>query len=582
MKASLLPLFTLREDPKEAKVASHRLLLRAGYIRQEASGFYSFLPFGYMVFRKIEQIVREEMNAHGGVEVHLPVLTPKELWEESGRWELMGKEMMRLVDRHGHWFALGPTHEEAMTALAREFLKSYKQLPLNLYQIGIKYRDEIRPRYGLIRAREFVMKDAYSFHLTEESLEETYQKMRQAYRQIFERCGLSTIAVEADSGAMGGSGSEEFMVASQIGEETLLLCQSCGFKSNQEKTAFVPKNSYLIGKEEFLEKIPTPDQKTVAEVSKIIQKEAIYFIKAVVYETDQEVLLAFIPGDRELCEVKLKNLAKGLNFSIAKRETILKVCGAEPGFVGPVNLKFMDGEKVALAEENGKVQEKTIRLFFDENLRNRHGLVAGANETHYHFRGISYGRDFSFAQGYDLVKAEGGDLCPKCQKDFLQETKGIEVGHVFKLGKKYSEAMKLQVLDEKGVPVTLFMGCYGIGLGRTLQTIVEQNHDEKGIIWPVNISPFTYYLISLAKTEEEKRQASEIYETLQKNHISVYWDDREERPGVKFADADLVGFPYQIIVGKTYFSEGKLELKDRRTGKRDFFSLEQILERNLI
>ncbi|MCS6983613.1 MAG: proline--tRNA ligase [Leptospiraceae bacterium] len=576
MKASQLPLFTLKEDPREAQVDSHRLLLRAGYIRRQASGFYTFLPFGYLVYRKIEQIVREEMDAHGAVEVHLPVLTPAELWRESGRWDIMGEEMMRLKDRHGHEFALGPTHEEAMTALAREFLQSYKQLPINLYQIGTKYRDEIRPRYGLIRCREFVMKDAYSFHLTEESLHETYELMRRAYRRIFERCGLETIAVEADTGNMGGSASEEFIVASSIGEETLLLCPNtdCGFRANQEKTTFVPLIPYEVGQREERAKIPTPNQKTVEEVAAFLKKDRRSFMKAVVYETEDEIILCFIPGDREISETKVKNLSSGKSLRLASEEAIWALCGAPPGYVGPVGLRFGDRESMVISPNDQK--KKIAKVLFDENLRGRHGLISGANEGGYHYVGLSYGRDFHFDKGYDLVEAQEHDLCPRCRTSKLKATRGIEVGHIFKLGRKYSEAMGLRVLDEKGLPVVPTMGCYGIGLGRTMQTIVEQNHDERGIVWPESVSPFRYYLISLAKNSEEEQKVLSLYQMLQKRGVSCYFDDRQERAGVKFHDADLTGFPYQIIAGRSFFEKGELEIKVRKTGEKKMALPEEI------
>jgi len=565
MRASQLPLFTSKNDPNDAQVASHRLLSRAGFIRKQGAGLYIYLPFGDMVHRKIEQIIREEMNRFGGVEVTLPVITPAELWQESGRWDVMGKEMMRLQDRHEVSYALGPTHEEAMTDLARSFLQSYKQLPINLYQIGRKYRDEIRPRYGLIRCREFVMKDAYSFHVDDKSLDETYQKMREAYRAIFERCGLKTIPVEADSGNMGGSGSEEFMVASAIGEETLLICsdEKCGYRSNQEKTPFI-ENTGVVGHSSNntganAEDFETKELKTIDEVAKLTGEAPRNFIKAVIYEDNATIVLCFIQGDRELSEVKMKNLSGMTEYWLASEETIKAITGADPGYAGPVGLKHKDGDKVG---------KKVLRIFYDGHLKGRSGLIAGANKTHFHTKNVAEGRDFVITQGHDLINAHAGDICPQCKKAELTETRGIEVGHIFKLGKKYSEKMGLTVLDQNGKPLTPTMGCYGIGVGRTMATAVEQNHDERGIIWPRNLSPFLVYLVSLAKGEAEVSFVEKLYATLQSHGISTYLDDRDERAGVKFNDAELVGFPFIVTVGKKTVESGKIELKLRRSGEK--------------
>lgn len=564
MRASQLPLFTSKNDPNDAQVASHRLLSRAGYIRKQAAGLYNYLPFGDMVHRKIERIIREEMNRFGGVEVTLPVITPAELWQESGRWSVMGKEMMRMTDRHEVGYALGPTHEEAMTDLARSFLQSYKQLPINLYQIGKKYRDEIRPRYGLIRCREFTMKDAYSYHVDDASLDETYQKMREAYRAIFDRCGLKTIPVEADSGNMGGSGSEEFMVASQIGEETLLLCsdEKCGYRSNQEKTAFIEnpkKQSGISLSADAASDFETGAAKTIEEVSKLTGASPRDFIKAVIFEDAENVFLCFVPGDRDLSEIKMKNLSGTTDYWAAGEETIKTLTGAEPGYAGPVGLKYKTGDKLG---------KKILHIYFDRHLKGRTNLIAGANKTGFHTKHVHEGRDFMVTDGRDLVVAHAGDICPQCNKAELTETRGIEVGHIFKLGKKYSEKMNLSVLDPNGKPLTPTMGCYGIGVGRTLATAVEQNHDERGIIWNATLSPFTVYLVSLAKGEAEIAFVDKLYATLNTAGVSVYLDDRDERAGVKFNDAELVGFPYIVTVGKKTLESGKIEVKLRRSGEK--------------
>ena len=564
MRATQLPLFTSKDDPKDAQVASHRLLSRAGYIRKQGSGLYAYLPFGDMVHRKVEQIVREEMNRFGGIEVTLPVITPAELWQESGRWDLMGKEMMRMTDRHDVPYALGPTHEEAMTDVARSFLQSYKQLPVNLYQIGRKYRDEIRPRYGLIRCREFVMKDAYSFHVDAKSLDETYQKMRECYRAIFERCGLKTIPVEADSGNMGGSGSEEFMVASSIGEETLLLCsdEKCGYRSNQEKTAFLenPKaQSGISPSDEAAVDFETGALKTIDEVAKLTGHNPRDFIKAVIFEDTQNIYLCFVQGDRELSEIKMKNLAGATEYWLATEETIQALTGADAGYAGPLGLKFKSGEKVG---------KKHLRIFYDRHLKGRSNLITGANKTGFHKKQVKEGRDFSIATEDDLVVAHAGDICPQCRKAELTETRGIEVGHIFKLGKKYTEAMNLTVLDPNGKPLHPTMGCYGIGVGRTVATAIEQNHDERGLIWNKTLAPFTVYLVSLAKAENEVAFVDKLYATLKEHGISVYLDDRDERAGVKFNDAELVGFPFIVTVGKKTIESGKLEVKLRKSGEK--------------
>ncbi len=576
MRASQLPLFTSKNDPNDAQVASHRLLSRAGYIRKQGSGLYAYLPFGDMVHRKIEQIIREEMNRFGGVEVTLPVITPAELWQESGRWDLMGKEMMRMQDRHEVGYALGPTHEEAMTDVARSFLQSYKQLPINLYQIGRKYRDEIRPRYGLIRCREFVMKDAYSFHADDKSLDETYQKMREAYRAIFERCGLKTIPVEADSGNMGGSGSEEFMVASSIGEETLLLCsdEACGYRSNQEKTAFIENtkgvNPASDNANANAEDFETGALKTIEEVANLTAQNPRDFVKAVIFEDAQHIYLCFVSGDRELSEIKMKNLAGATDYWLASEDTIQGLTGAEPGYAGPAGLRFKDGDKVG---------KKLLRIFFDRHLKGRQGLITGANKTGFHTKNIAEGRDFSVAEGHDLIVAHAGDICPQCKKAELTETRGIEVGHIFKLGKKYSEKMKLSVLDPNGKPLTPTMGCYGIGVGRTMATSIEQNHDERGLIWHKNLTPFVVYLVSLAKSESEVAFVDQLYAKLQSTGISVYLDDRDERAGVKFNDAELVGFPFIVTVGKKSIESGKLEVKLRRSGEKLELSEAELMEK---
>ena len=572
IKASQVPLFTSREFPKDTQVISHKLLAKAGYIKKQASGFYIYLPFGWIVHRKIEEIVRDTMNTYGGIEVQLPILTPKELWQASGRWELMGEEMMRVQDRHKNSFALAPTHEESISWLAAQFLKSYKQLPINFYQISKKYRDEIRPRYGLIRCREFVMKDAYSFHLDEASLDETYQKMRSCYHKIFENCKLKTISVYADSGAMGGSLSEEFMVPCKVGEETLLFCideKNCGYKSNQEQTEFIPKEAYTIEKSQDLpERKETPGKKTVLEVAKFLNKDIENFIKAVVYENNDNVVIVFIPGDREISEIKLRNKVNLTDLAFASEETIKKISNSKPGFLGPYKMPL-------------NVSNKKIHILYDRNLRGRGNLIGGGNKTDIHFINLQEGRDFVIPEdksNLDLIQTQKKDICPKCRSNYVDEIKGIEVGHIFKLEKKYSKSLEASVLDHDGKLINLTMGCYGVGIGRILATVVEQHHDEYGIIWPESIAPFKYCLIGLFKNKEEKERIDSLFESFQESNLSVYYDDRSERAGVKFHDADLLGFPYQIIAGKNFIQNQKLEIKNRKTGKKEEVSVKELVK----
>ncbi|RME89303.1 MAG: proline--tRNA ligase [Candidatus Hydrogenedentota bacterium] len=575
VQATQMPVFTAKEDPKDATVASHRLLVRAGIIRKQASGFYIWLPFGWKLHRQLEQIIREEMDKSGAVEVHLPILTTADLWKESGRFNLMGPEMMRVKDRHENEFVLAPTHEEAITDLARSFLQSYKQLPMNLYQIGTKFRDEIRPRFGLIRCREFVMKDAYSFHLTDNSLDETYQVMRSTYRKIFERVGLETIPVEADSGNMGGSDSEEFMVASEIGEETLLLCndqENCGYRSNVEKTPVVESLSEKESKKEVpnYEEVLTPNKKSIEEVADFLNVKVTDIMKAVVFSNENSLVVAFIPGEREANLAKIQNASGENNLEPALEDEIQDLLQMPAGFIGPI------GFKDKLNSEKGK----KIIVLYDEKILKRSPLVCGAGKRDAHLKNVVPGRDFPMPEKkLDLSLAKEGDLCPRCQKNTLRATRGIEVGHIFKLGKKYTESLGLTVLDENGKPITPTMGCYGIGLGRTIATVVEQNHDDKGIVWPKNFSPFQIYWIDLLKEEVHKEQAFSLAKKIS-NHYSIYFDNRKERPGVKFNDADLIGFPLQIISGKSFAQEKKLEVKIRKTGEKKILTEDELLGEN--
>lgn len=573
LRASQIPIFTSKEDPRDAQVDSHRLLVRAGFIRKQASGLYSWLPFGWRLHRMMEQIIREEMDASGAVEVHLPILTTAELWRESGRFEKMGPEMMKLKDRHANDFVLAPTHEEAMTALARGYLQSYKQLPINFYQIGTKYRDEIRPRFGLIRCREFVMKDAYSFHENDESLDETYQTMRQTYRKIFERAGLKTLPVQADSGNMGGAESEEFMVASEIGEETLLLCEdesNCGYRSNIEKTPVLANIDLAEEPTGELETVSTPNLKSIEEVSAFLDSDSAHTMKAVVLANDSAVVVSFLPGEREANVAKIQNASGESNLELPPESEIHEALRAPAGFLGPIGYEKWEGKTVSM---KGASDPKTIHVLFDRQILERKNLIAGANKKDYHVKNLNPGRDFPVPKTtFDLSAARAGDLCPACQKNHLVETKGIEVGHIFKLGKKYTETMNLSVLDTNGKPMTPTMGCYGIGVGRTIATVVEQNHDENGICWPPQFTPVHVYMIPIIKDETQMSAAVRLAESIAEAGLTVYFDDRSERPGVKFNDADLIGIPVQIIAGKSFIESGKLEVKIRKTGEKKSLS----------
>lgn len=552
---------TRREDPQDAQVDSHRLMVRAGLIEKLGAGLYHILPMGLRSLRKIERIVREEMDRTGAYEFELPVLVPASLWEKSGRWHVMGKEMFRLKDRHENWNVLGPTHEETFTELMSGLLKSYKDLPVNVYQIHTKFRDEIRPRFGVIRSREFIMKDAYSFHNDQDSLNATYDDMRLAYRRIFARAGLETIPVEADTGAMGGSGSEEFMVASHIGEETLLLSESGSYRSNQEKTPVLYEE--LKGEiadiaaadaKKRLKKIHTPNTKTIEELAVFLKTSTDTLLKTVLYRADYvdgktETVMILIRGDRQLHEIKLKNHLGALEVAPAPNGDFDEI-GSVAGFAGALNLK------------------KDIRVLFDRSCATRSSWVTGANEVDHHLEGFhpvlvdEKWKD----KLVDLSLAVAGDPSPDGDGK-LRDVKGIEVGHIFKLGDKYTKSMNLTVLNDKQKPVHPLMGCYGIGLNRTMATVIEQNFDEKGIIWPISVAPFEFLLVDICKTDEEKSRVRELYRIL-RAEFDILWDDRDLRPGVKFNDAELIGFPVRITAGKTFFETGKLEVVIRQDNEK--------------
>ncbi|EMI70405.1 proline--tRNA ligase [Leptospira noguchii] len=552
MKASKYILPTEKENPTDAVVASHRLMIRAGLVRKSSAGLYFYLPLGLKVLKKIEQIVREEMNSTGALEFDLPILTPSDFWEQSGRWSAMGKEMFRIQDRHDLSYALGPTHEESFSFLLKPLLKSYKDLPVNVYQIQTKFRDEIRPRFGVIRSREFIMKDAYSFHIDDSSLDETYQSMRIAYRKIFDRCGLKTIPVQADSGSMGGSASEEFMVVSPIGEETLLLCNSCGYSSNSEKTPFIFKKENISPKLKDKKEISTPGKKTIAEVSALLGVSESETIKAVALKSERKKILVFIRGDLELNLHKLHSLLK-ITDSEPMTDSEVRELGLVPGFISPI-------------APNDK-----IKVLYDRSLQKDFPYVVGSSKEDFHTQGFILEKEISGLPEFaDVALAREGDLCPNCSST-LKAEKGIEVGHIFKLGDKYTKTFGIQVLDQSGKSRTLTMGCYGIGVNRTMATVIEQCNDEKGIFWPISIAPFEVALVSITKGEDQYSKVEEFYNVLIKKGIEIFWDDRDLGPGFKLKDSELIGFPIRITIGKKFFENGEISIYNRKKDQESSF-----------
>lgn len=551
MKASQFLIPTTKDDPQDAVVASHKFMIRAGLTRKSGSGLYFYLPMGLRILRKIEQIVREEMDASGALEFELPILTPSEFWKTSGRWEKMGKEMFRLKDRHDNENCLGPTHEESFCTVIKPMLRSYKDLPLNLYQIHTKFRDEIRPRFGVIRSREFTMKDAYSFHTNDESLDETYQVMRKTYRSIFQRMGLTTIPVQADSGNMGGSASEEFMVVSPIGEETLMICPSCGYNGNNEKTPLVsaPENLQKSNKPQKVgEKVSTPNAKSIQDVAKVLGVSEADCLKCLALVVDGNPVLVFLAGDRELNEAKLKNaLVANEIRPMGNQELIGNALVA--GYIGP---------HAAVPKE--------VLVIADASIHPEKEYVVGANEVDFHVRGFVWGQNLAEIRREDLSLTRKGDPCPNC-KTGLSEEKGIEVGHIFKLGQKYTEAFDIKVLDEKGKPQLLTMGCYGIGVNRCMATIIEQCNDEKGIHWPISVAPFEVCMVSIAKAPEDIERVGAIYQDLKSRGLDILWDDRDLGPGFKFKDSELIGFPIRITLGKNFLEKSEVSIFNRKTGE---------------
>lgn len=548
MRTSQLYAPTLREVPAEAEVISHKLMLRAGMIRKAAGGLYTYLPLAWRTIRKIEQIIREEMDAAGGQEIAMPIVQPSELWKETGRWEVYGDEMFRVNDRHGREFCLGPTHEEMVTSIVRDEVRSYKQLPLMLYQIQNKYRDEIRPRFGLMRGREFIMKDLYSFDKDEEGMRISYKKMYDAYTNVFTRCGLKFRPVEADNGAIGGGGSHEFTVLADAGESCIAYCEKCDYAASDEKAELKVISS--AQEEELpMEKVATPGTKTIALVADYLKVPVEKTIKAVAYQTEKdEVVLAFVRGDHEVNEVKVLNAVGAIALRMAD-EAAIRAVGGEPGFMSPIGVK------------------KETKIVVDATVMEMVNAVAGANEADSHYINVTPKRDFGEPIVTDIRLVQEGDPCPRCGAQ-LKMTRGIEAGQVFMLGTKYSEALHATFLDESGKEKPLVMGCYGIGVGRTMAAAIEQNNDKDGIIWPKAIAPFEVVVVPVnAKVSEQLELAERIYGELKAAGVDVLLDDRKERAGVKFKDCDLIGYPLRVTVGPKAVEEGIVELRVRRTGE---------------
>lgn len=582
MKMTQMYMPTLREIPNEAVVESHKLLLRAGMIRNLANGLFAYLPLGLKAFRKVEKIIREEMDAIGCLEFKPPVIVPGEIWQESGRWDSMGPELLRIKNRLNQELVVSPTAEEAFTTLLKNELSSYKNYPLLTYQINTKYRDEIRPRYGLMRTREFTMKDAYSFHTNDKSLDEAYLSFEKAYIKIFKRCGLTVIGVKADSGAMGGSGSQEFMVESSVGDDTLLLCPSCGYAANEEKAACAPdkeqgNGSMAQGSALSIEEVDTPDVKTIEDLTAFLKTESSSFIKTLIYRVENSEVLGnaekgkksakngdegtlliavCIRGDLEVNEAKLKSSLKASDAILASDAEVEEATGTVVGFAGPVGLK-------------------NIPVIADESVIPMHDAVTGALKKDKHLLHVEPSRDFTPAHVFDLRTVRAGDKCAVCGTA-LYTKKGNELGHIFKLGYKYTKAMNMTYLDENGKQQHPSMGCYGIGLDRLTASIVEEHHDEDGIIWPMSIAPFQVAIVPIKYEGEMQKEADRLYEECKKRGIEVLLDDRKERTGVKFKDMDLIGIPIRLVVGEKNLPN--IEFKLRKAGESSLVDKNKVVD----
>ena len=552
---------TYKEDPSEAEVISHKLMLRAGMIRKITTGVYAYLPLGLRSIRKVENIVREEMNRAGAIELLMPLFQPAELWKESGRWDLYGKELLRFKDRYGRDACLGPTHEEVITAIVRNEIHSYKQLPITLYQIHVKFRDEIRPRFGIMRCREFIMKDAYSFDADDKGAEKSYEIMKEAYNRIFRRCGFRFTMVEADTGAIGGSYSHEFMVLADTGEDQIVSCERCGYSANLEKAEVSNLEEYEDEEELPMEEVDTPGMKSIEEVSRFLNVSPKRLVKTLICLVDGKPVAALIRGDHELNEIKLRNLFGASEIELADERTVQDITGAPVGFAGPVGLD--------------------IKIVADSSIKGMKNFVTGANKKDKHLINVNIGRDFDVDIFADIRFARPGDRCPRCGSELIFK-RGIEVGHIFKLGTKYSKAMNATFTDKDGKEKPFVMGCYGIGIGRCVAAAIEQYHDENGIIFPISISPFEVIVLPVQMNDQEVvQEAEKIYHKLLEAGIDVLIDDRNERAGVKFNDADLIGIPVRITVGKKALRQGMVEMKLRSEKESHMIPLDSAVKRTV-
>ena len=553
---SLIP--TKKEVPAEAEVVSHRLMLRAGFIKKLTSGIYTYLPYGLAAIRKVENIVREEMNRAGAQELMMPMVQPADLWKESGRYEKYGPELLRLKDRHERESCLGPTHEEVITDLARREIHSYRDLPVNLYQIQTKFRDEIRPRFGLMRGREFLMKDAYSFDVSDEAAETSYQKMYEAYNAIFTRCGLDFRCVEADSGAIGGSFSHEFMVLAETGEDTIAVCNDCSWAANLEKAAIKIEQEPAGPSTQDMVKVETPGKRKVDAVCEFLGIEPQQLVKTLVYIADASPVGVLLRGDRELEEVKLKNYLGATDIRLADDKEVFDAVGVPTGYIGPVGIR--------------------IRLLADQEVMQMTDFAVGANQKNFHLQNVNPGRDFQVEEVGDFRQLTDADPCPSCGGS-LRLVQGIEVGHIFKLGTSYSESMEAFFQDSEGNEQPLVMGCYGIGVSRVVAAAIEQNHDDNGIIFTVPLAPYPVTVLNLGLNDPDVTAAAEdAYARLLDSGIDAFLDDRDERPGVKFKDADLLGFPFRVTVGKRFKESGQVEVRHRGNGTTEEVALDGLLD----
>ncbi len=571
---------SLKEDPKEAVLKSHKLLLRAGYVRQLSGGIYTYLPLGLKSLRKLEEIIRQEMNSAGAVELSMPFVQPLEIWKESGRDEDYGKELLRFKDRQDRDFCLAPTYEEVITDLVKKNVKSYKELPLTLYQIHLKFRDEMRPRFGLMRAKEFIMKDAYSFDADEKGMDESYKKMKHAYENIFKRLGFDFKFIKAEAGEIGGNYSEELMVFSEYGEDKIVICNNCGYAASIDEAESVSDyNDSLVEscRQPRMTKLSTPDKKSIEEVAEYLKIDKTCFAKTIIYESEIGFIAALVRGDREINERKLKKAVKIKNLFLAKEQDVEKITGAPCGFAGPFGLKKQNGVETTDNNSNNSVN---ILIVIDEEIKNSEYWITGANEKDWHMANVKPGRDFNFDISADIRSVQFGDKCVKCQ-GILDVKNAIELGHIFKLGEKYSKVLSAKFLDEKGESKYFVMGCYGIGVGRTLQTLVEVFSDENGINLPVSVSPFALAVVNLNVNDEKISEISEkIYEDLTSMGADILYDDRKLSAGIKLKDIDLIGIPFKIVIGNRTVKENKFELEIKKdSSKESFDSLDALYSR---